>query len=123
MILTVNCKTRSKTFTKVQNLVCELMENSQIGLVVKQGDNLSRTLFSIFINDLVQDINNLNLGVELLNRKLSMLLYADDIALIGKSPEDLQCMLDTLHLWCKRWRVLINTDKSKCIHFRRTRSN
>ena len=31
-------------------------------------------------------------------------------------------MLDTLHLWCKRWRVLINTDKSKCIHFRRTRS-
>ena len=31
-------------------------------------------------------------------------------------------MLDTFHLWCKRWRVLINTDKSKCIHFRRTRS-
>ena len=30
---------------------------------VKQGDNLFPTLFSIFINDLVQDINNLSLGV------------------------------------------------------------
>ena len=36
MILMVNCTTRSKTFTKVQNLVYEFMENSQIGLVVKQ---------------------------------------------------------------------------------------
>ena len=38
MILTVNRTPRPKTFTKVQNLVYELMENSQlqIGLVVKQ---------------------------------------------------------------------------------------
>ena len=115
MILMVNCTTRSKTFTKVQNLVYELF-SCKTGDT--QGDNLSPTLFSIFINDLVQDINNLNLGVELINQKLSMLLYAGDIALIGKSPEDLQCMLDTLHLWCKRWRVLLNTDKSKCSHFR-----
>ena len=37
----------------------------------------------------------------LINRKLSMQLHvynADAIAFIGKSP-DLQCMLDTLHLW------------------------
>ena len=40
---------------------------------VKQGDYISPTLFSIVINDLVQDINNLNLGVALINRKLSML--------------------------------------------------
>ncbi|VDI60354.1 Hypothetical predicted protein [Mytilus galloprovincialis] len=89
---------------------------------VKQGDNLSPTLFSIFINDLVQEINDLNLGVDLLETKLSLLLYADDIALVAKSAEDLQCMLNTLHQWCKRWRVLINTDKSKCIHFRKPRT-
>lgn len=61
---------------------------------VKQGDNLSPTLFSIFINDLAQEINNLDVGIDLVNRKLSMLLYADDIALIAKSTEDLQCMLN-----------------------------
>ncbi|XP_062571211.1 uncharacterized protein LOC134233241 [Saccostrea cucullata] len=30
-------------------------------------------------------------------------------------------MLDKLHQRCKRWRVLFNTDKSKCVHFRKVR--
>lgn len=51
-----------------------------------------------------------------------MLLYADDIALIAKSTEDLQCMLNKLHEWSRRWRVLINTNKSKCMHFRKSRA-
>ena len=51
-----------------------------------------------------------------------MLLYADAIAVIGRSPDDLQCMLDTLNLQCKHWRVIISTDKAKCIHFWTTRS-
>jgi hypothetical protein len=34
---------------------------------------------------------------------------------------DMQNMLDKLHDWCKRWRVLINTDKSKVVHFRAPR--
>lgn len=49
------------------------------------------------------------------------MLYADDIALVAKSEHDLQTWLDTLHKWCKKWRVLINTEKSKCIHFRKGR--
>jgi len=86
---------------------------------VKQGDNMSPTIFSVFANDLVSDINDLDLGFEFDGRKLSALLYADDIAVCARSEEDLQCILDTLHNWCKRWRVLINTDKSKCMHFRK----
>ena len=31
----------------------------------------------------------------------------------------MQYLLDKLHGWCKRWRVLINTDKSKLMHFRK----
>ena len=65
---------------------------------VKQGDSLSPTLFSVFINDLVKQINDLNRGFYLHSKKLSILLYADDIAFIAKSEEaDLQCMLDKLH--------------------------
>jgi hypothetical protein len=86
---------------------------------LKQGCNLSPTLFSVFANDLIKEINDLDLGITMGNVKLSLLLYADDIVFMADSEAKLQRMLDTLHDWCKRWRILINSDKSKCIHFRR----
>lgn len=50
---------------------------------VKQENNLSSTLYSIFIIDLVQETktNKLHVGIELVNRKLSMISYENDIAL------------------------------------------
>jgi hypothetical protein len=89
---------------------------------VKQGCCLSPTLFSVFANDLVKEINDLDLGITMGEAKVSILMYADDIFLIADSAEKLQSMLNTLHSWCKRWRVLINTSKSKCIHFRKGRT-
>jgi hypothetical protein len=89
---------------------------------VKQGDTASPTLFSIFANDLIKEVNDLDIGLELDGKKLSLLLYADDIVCIAKTEDDLQRILDTLRDWCRRWRVLINTEKSKCIHFRRGRA-
>ena len=38
------------------------------------------------------------------------------------SEASLQTMLNTLHSWCKKWRVLINTFKSECVHFRKDRN-
>ena len=58
--------------------------------------------------------------------KVSTLLYADDIVLIIHRAEKLQTMLNTLDLWCKKWRLTVNPDKTKVIHFRTssfTRSN
>ena len=80
---------------------------------VRQGCNLSPTLFSIFhkINDLVAEINILNAGVNFEKEQISMLLYADDIVFISSSEAEMQHMLDTLHQWCKKWRVLINSTK------------
>ena len=89
---------------------------------VKQGCNLSPTLFSVFANDLVQEINDLDLGIEIGDSKVSLLMYADDIVLVASSEEHLQSMLNTLHDWCKRCRVLINTTKSKCMHLRKGRT-
>ena len=89
---------------------------------VKQGCNLSPTFFAIFVNDLVQEINYLQLGIEINETSISMLLYADDIVLISDSPDNLQTMLNTMHNWCKRWRVLINCEKSKVVHFRKGRA-
>ena len=82
---------------------------------------MSPTLFSVFVNDLISEINAMHLGVNLGNENISLLLYADDIALVAENEVNLQALLDKLHDWCKKWRVLINTDKSKCVHFRRSK--
>jgi hypothetical protein len=51
-----------------------------------------------------------------------MLLYANDIVCIAKSEEDLQRIIVKVRDWCRRWQVLINTEKTKCIYFRKGRS-
>ena len=89
---------------------------------VKLGCNLSPTLFAIFANDLVKEVNDLDIGMKVEELKLSILMYADDIVLMSDSEEKLQTMLDTVHNWYKRWRVLINSNKSKCMHFRQGRT-
>ena len=86
---------------------------------VKQGDNLSPTLFSVFLNDLATEIKKLNAGVDTSDGTVSILLYADDIALIAPSEKNLQKMLDTLSAWTDKWLMNIHPDKSQIVHFRK----
>ena len=90
---------------------------------VKQGDVISPTLFSIFIDDLVKGIKQLDLGVEIdTNFQVSILLFADDIVLIAPNEVNLQLMLDYLAKWCVENRMEVNINKTKVIHFRKTYS-
>lgn len=86
---------------------------------VKQGDILSPTLFTIYVNDLALEIKDSNLGLHLDNLTVGILLYADDIALLAESEDDLQKMLHLLKVWCCRWRLSINRSKTQIIHFRK----
>ena len=90
---------------------------------VRQGDNLSPTIFNIFLNDLAKGINQLDLGIEFDDFKLSLLLYADDIVLLSDNEVNLQKMLDHLNEWCSKWQMKINLSKSKIVHFRNKRQN
>ncbi len=83
-----------------------------------QGDTLSPTLFNIFINDLVDDVNSLNLGVFIDGHRISILLYADDIVLLGETEKDLQKMLDSVYKWSKKYKIKFNVSKSNIVHFR-----
>ena len=88
---------------------------------VRQGDCLSPTLFSIFLNDLTLMINEANLGISISGRNIGILLYADDIVLLAKNELNLQRQLDILNTWCNKWRLTVNLTKSEIIHFRKTR--
>ena len=50
---------------------------------VRQGDTLSPTLFGLYVNDLVEALNNTNSGISIGDLQLSCLLYADDLVLLG----------------------------------------
>ena len=56
-------------------------------------------------------------GVNLYDVWLQILMYADDGAIVAESAEDLQCMLDSLYLYCNKWRLIVNTAKTEIMIF------
>ena len=86
---------------------------------VKQGCVISPTLFSIYVNDLAVELDNLNCGVSLQETlNISVLLYADDIAILSETEAGMQTMLNKLDDWCRKWRITVNETKTKVLHFR-----
>ena len=89
---------------------------------LRQGCLVSPLLFNIYINDLAMTIKEKCKGISLDNgNKLCLLMYADDIAFLAESEQDLQAMLTVLEKWCNVWDVSVNTKKSQVVHFRKTK--
>ena len=88
---------------------------SNIGL--RQGDNLSPTLFNIYINDIIQIFDEKCNAPILKTEKVACLLYADDMILISTSKEGLQNCLNLLHDYCKQWELTLNAKKTKIVIF------
>ena len=100
---------------------------------VRQGENLSPLLFSLYMNDLSNFISNSNMvsGVtcnihELETEaikfvKLFILLYADDTVLLAENANDLQNLLNIYSNYCEAWKLKLNTSKTKVLFFSRGR--
>ncbi len=85
---------------------------------MRQEDNLSPTLFNIFINDLIQlnakpNTDPVTIGTQTLNA----LLYADDVVLISTSSTGLQNCINALQAFSEEWKLEINLDKTKILIF------
>ena len=85
---------------------------------VRQGDVLSPTLFSVYLNDLAVEINELHIGIPVGDRMISALLYADDIVIVADSEDKLQTAITVLAHWCQKWRMVVNETKTQIVHFR-----
>ena len=99
---------------------------------VRQRENLSPILFSIFLNDLsefishaynrlseVSEMSKLLLSndeIEVLS-KLYILLYADDTVIFAESKEESQSALNAMYLYCKSWDLEVNPTKTKITIF------
>uniref|UniRef100_A0A670J379 Reverse transcriptase domain-containing protein n=1 Tax=Podarcis muralis TaxID=64176 RepID=A0A670J379_PODMU len=85
---------------------------------VRQGCLLAPALFSFYINSLVTHMaNDAFHPPKLAGRSLNVLLYADDAALLARSPIGLRRMLQALHEYCDQHELQPNYAKTKIMVF------
>ena len=71
---------------------------------MKQGGVLSPFLYNLYVNDLLVELENSGLGARVGDIFTGASMYADDLALITSSPEELQSMLDIVQTYAQKWR-------------------
>ena len=125
MCIGIKGKFLSAVESLYNNLSCTVRVNNfemdwfNVTQGVKQGCVISSTLFSIYVNDLAVELDSLNCGVSLQEAlNISVLLYADDIAILSETEAGMQTMLNKLDNWCRKWCITVNETKTKVLHFR-----
>ena len=89
-------------------------------LGVRQGECLSPFLFAIYLNDLDTYLKeHSHAGVEMDIIKMFLVLYADGACILADSAAGLQSGLNSLHDYCVKWNLTLNTDKTKVMVFKR----
>jgi len=94
-----------------------ILEAFIINCGVKQGGILSPFLFNAFIDDLVTECTDMNIGALIGNLNTSIIVYADDILLISPIDSHLQRLLDICSKYGDLWRIKFNPKKSNIISF------
>ena len=79
---------------------------------VRQGAILSPLLYCIFVDDLLNTLQLSGLGARIGEVFCGAPMYADDLALVASSPEELQAMLDIVSRCASQWRYQLNSSKS-----------
>lgn len=80
---------------------------------VRQGGVLSPILFTVYVDDLLTELENKGVGYYWNNHFVGALCYADDIALLAPSPAALRLMLDTYSSFASSRSLLFNVYLSK----------
>lgn len=78
---------------------------------VKQGGILSPSLFNLYIDQLINDIINTNLGYKIDGYLINIIVYADDVLLIANNISTLQLLLNICHKFSLEWQIKFNPEK------------
>ena len=76
------------------------------------GGIISPKLFNMFLADMNEYLDH-KCGITINGTTFTHLLYADDLVLMSENPNDMQILLNNLEAYCRKWHLLINSQKSK----------
>ena len=106
-----------KSCVRACNNYSEFFEYA-VGL--RQGEIMSPILFSLYLEDLELYLQgNVNSGLSIEELVLILMLFADDMVILGDSPQNIQNSIDLLNSYCKKWSLAVNTSKTKVMVFRK----
>ena len=104
-------------------LLNKLSQKIDILCGTEQGHPLSPELFKCYIQAMSEQLNEEFENKEpskvpIMNDvKVSHLLWADDLVLMGQDKTSLQTMLNILHEYCFQWGLTVNMDKTAIMIF------
>lgn len=91
----------------------------QIEKGVRQGGILSPFLFKLYIDDILHEICDSDIGCKLGLVRINVLAYADDIVLIASTQNQLAELYSILSQGMIHRKLSINKRKTKCMIFRK----
>ncbi|KAI8038065.1 hypothetical protein M5D96_009106 [Drosophila gunungcola] len=91
----------------------ELLNYFRIG-----GGVLSELMFTLYLNDLAEELKG-EPGLVIDNRQISILMFADKVAILSESTRALQDMINRLEKFCIKWGMAVDMEKSEVMVFRR----
>lgn len=87
---------------------------------LRQGCPLSPLLFALYTSDMETVLKKWQSGgVVVKKQKIVMLAYADDVAIMAETPEELKDMIKCLLRYANARDLIISTEKSKVMRFSR----
>ena len=84
---------------------------------VRQGGIMSPLLFKLYIDSLLSEINELDIGCKFGITRVNILAYADDLVLISNTFEDLEKLYIRLCEILDELKLILNRLKTKCMIF------
>ena len=111
-----------ETYLKQAKTVCwknEFSESFKVDRGVRQGSPLSPFLFALVMDEVIEVINSLHEGCEIKGTKVNIIVYADDIVVLGPTKRAIENMLKVLVQELKKRGLEVNKEKKVAISFTR----
>ena len=82
---------------------------------VKQEGLLSPLLFSVYLDDVLCELRQVNVRCHINGYFAGAVIYADDITLLGPTRSSILSMLNVCDIYARNINILFNPVNTKCI--------